>query len=343
MTTENSSLETAQTSASSDTGTSSSGTTETTAAATTSTPDIAASSDVTKSTEAAQPSVDGQAPVVPSWQPNYKFKAFGKEHEIGPEFRNFIKDADTEKAFRKLHEKAYALEPLQADRDRFRTELETFKSSNEPTLRAVNQLNKLLTNKDYDNFFSGLGIKDEEIFNWVSKKLDIMNMPPDQKAQFEQQQQLRMEKYQLEHAHQEMQQQYQQQAVQARTMQLDSVLSRPDVGSYAQQWDSKTGEIGSFRSLIVEEARAEFAKNGHDMSAEEAVNHVIKKFGKIVGQPQAIDGGSAQPGIQASPQFGQQQKPPIIPHVAGRGTSPIKKVPKSLDDIKKMVAALPAD
>lgn len=341
MTTDNSSLDSAQTSASVDTGSTNTSDQQTTSSAEV----VKHATEVSKSVEnatATPPSVDGNAAAMPSWQPNYKFKAFGKEHEIGQEFRSFIKDAETEKAFRKLHEKAYALEPLQADRDRFRTELETFKTSNEPTLKAVGQLNKLLNNKDYDNFFSGLGIKDEEIFNWVSKKLDVMNMPPDQRAHFEQQQQLRMQNYQLEHAHQEMQQQYQVQAVQARTMQLDSVLSRSDVGNYAQQWDQKTGEIGSFRNLIIEEAKAIYSQTGNDISAEQAVNHVIQKFGKVIGSangqqvvmPQAQMGQAPQ-GLQDTSQM-SQQKPPVIPHVAGRGTSPVKKAPKTLDDVRAL-------
>lgn len=296
---------------------------------------------------AANPSVDGQTPqAAPSWQPNYKFKAFDKEHELDPMFRTLIKDAETEKQVKSFASKAFALEPMKAEKERIRTEYETFKSTNEPTLRAVNQLNKLLGNKDYENFFKGLKIPDEDIFAYVQKKLDLMQMPPDQKAEWDKQNQIRMQNYQLENQYTEMQERYQSQMVESRKMEFAQVLSRPDVASYAQAWDQKAGEIGAFRNLVIDEAKAIYMQTGQDMSSEQAINHAIQKFGKIV-QPGAVSVVNpnqsqmdmSQPGQNQYPNGnGQQstQRPPIIPNVAGRGTSPVKKRPQNLEDLKAL-------
>lgn len=279
-----------------------------------------------------------QVPTMPTYTPNYKFKAYEKEYEVDELFRPLIKDADTEAKIKALHSKAYALDPMKEKLEGTRKEYEGFKGSAEPKLRAYDQFNKILENKDWDTFFKKLGVPNEEIFGYVEKQLALMNAAPDQKAEYERNMQLRQQAYMQEEQIRQYESAYQQQALQARHMQLDSLMSRPEVQKYAGTWDERAGSIGAFRQLVVDEAAAAFYATGQDWSAEQAVQHVINKYGKVVaglgGQPTQTYGGQQQT---------VQGAPPVIPHVAGRGTSPIKKVPKSLDDIKKLVAELPRD
>jgi hypothetical protein len=165
MTTENSSLDSAGSGAgSSDSGSSSgsSGVTETSVSQSAGTGSSGGGSDAV-SGETAQP----------VYQPNYKFKAFGKEHEIDESFRAFIKDKDTEERFRKLHEKSYAMEKFQADERKIKSEYDQFKTQAEPNLKAMAHFDTLLKNKDWDNFFGGLKIPHDEIFGWVQKQLEM--------------------------------------------------------------------------------------------------------------------------------------------------------------------------
>lgn len=280
-----------------------------------------------------------QVPQMPAYTPNYKFKAYEKEYEVDELFRPLIKDADTEAKIKALHSKAYALDPMKEKLEGTRKEFDGFKGASEPKLRAYDQFNKILENKDWDTFFKKLGVPNEEIFSYVEKQLALMNAAPDQKAEYERNMQLRQQAYVQEEQIRQYESAYQQQALQARHMQLDSLMSRPEVQKYAGTWDERAGNIGAFRQLVVDEAAAAFYATGQDWSAEQAVQHVINKYGKVVsglgGQPTQTYGGQQQPAHQGAP--------PVIPHVAGRGTSPIKKVPKSLDDIKKLVAELPRD
>lgn len=325
MTTDNSSQETAPTSAPESTA----GSVETTTA-----PTQTASSTTAPQTEASKT----DAPVVsPQYNPNYKFKAYDKEYEVEDLFKPLIKDAETEKKVRELHAKAYALEHMQEKFNKHRTESTQFKTSIEPKLRAYDYFNVLLENKDWDTLFGKLGVPDDEIFKYVEHKLKLAEAGPEQKAEYARQVQLREQNYMQSQQLTEMQQAYQQQAVQTRTMQLDSLLNRPDVQQYAVGYDERLGTIGAFRQLVADEAAAVFHTTGRDLSVEEAVNHVIQKFGKLI-TPQAVQGPQGQGQMAQQP----AQRPPIIPNVSGRGTSPVKKVPRSLEDLQKLADEMSA-
>ena len=72
-------------------------TTDTASAApetTTTTSQATTSSDAREGMESSASA--GQAPPVPTYTPNYKFKAYEKEYELDELYRPLIKDADTE-------------------------------------------------------------------------------------------------------------------------------------------------------------------------------------------------------------------------------------------------------
>lgn len=301
-------------------------------------PSSSSSVTTSASTEAAAPSAQASstptpsAPVAPTYAPDFKFKAYEKEYEVDELFRPLFKDKDTEAKIKALHSKAYAMEGMKEKLDGTRKEYDGFKGEIEPKIRAYESFNKILANKDWDTFFTKLNVPDEEIFAYVEKKLALANAPADQRAEYERNLALRQQAYVQEEQIRNYETAYQQQAVQTRNMQLESLMSRPDVQKYAAAWDEKMGTIGAFRDLVIDEAAKAWYASGQDWPAEQAVNHVIQRFGKLV-QGQQLAPAAQQVMPQAS-------QPPVIPHVAGRGTSPVKKVPKSLDDIKKMVSEL---
>jgi hypothetical protein len=324
---------------------------ESSQSSTPSTPASSATSSSTPSTtqQASQPAGNGsvgaavqagaqnaQAPIVPAYTPNFKFKAYEKEYEVDPLFHSLFKDTETEEKIKKLHSKAYAMEGMQEKLGMTRKEYEGYKNQVTPQLKAFEYFDKIVKAKDWDTFFTKLGVPQEEIFGWVEKQLNLAQAPADQRAEYQRNLEMRQQAYIQEEQMRTLTENYNQQATQARMMQLDGLLSRPEVTNYAANWDRVSGNIGAFRQLVIDEAAAAYYATGHDWTAEQAVQHVINKFGKVVsaGGPQA-----AQAMAQGQQQMAQAQ-PPVIPHVAGRGTSPVKKVPKSLDDLKKMAAEM---
>jgi len=268
--------------------------------------------------------------VTPAYQPNFKFKAFDKEYEVDELYRGLMKDPETEDKIKKLHSKAYAMEVMKEKLEGTRKDHETFKTTIQPKLQSFEYFNNLVANKDWDTFFKKLGVPDEEMYAFVEKKLALAQASPDQKAEYMRQQQMREQHYAREQQFNELQNVYQQQAVQTRTIQLDMLMNRPDVAKYATSWDEKMGTVGAFRQLVIDEASAAFYQTQRDLTPEEAINAVIQKFGKVV-----VSQNPTMPSMsQQQPQA--MTPPPVIPVISGKGTSPVKKVPKSLDDLKKL-------
>jgi hypothetical protein len=337
MTTENSSLESTGSSASSsDTSSSSTDNSSSQGASTPSQSSDSSNAASTQGSVAASQDANGNPVVAPAYQPNFKFKAFGKEHEIEDTFRGLIKDKETEEKIRKFHEKAYAMEQFQQESKKYKSELETFRQQADPNLKAMNHFNNLLKNKDWDNFFGGLKIPKEEIYNWVEKQLSLQAMPPEQRAEFERQAQVRQQNYAYEQELSQTQQQYQQLATETRSMQLDNLMARGDVSKQAEAVDQAYGQIGAFRNLVIEEAVNHYHRTGEDLPADQAVQMTIQKYSRFL-QTQNQGVVSTQQQVQAGASQGTSQgQVPIIPHVGGSARSPIKKQPRSLDDLKAL-------
>jgi hypothetical protein len=285
------------------------------------------------SREAAAPAV----PVAPTYTPNFKYKTFGKEMELDEFWRPLIKDQDSEKKVKDVFTRADAFDDLKTRHESSQGEFQQLVSEYTALDKDVKRVMKFRNDGDLDNFFMSLKIPQDQIFKWVEQKLTLQNLPPEQRQALESQAQERSQRYDLEQEKAELEQQYQTQAVQARTMQLDMTLSRPEVSSIASAIDSRVGRLGAFRDLVIEEAQKAWFIQGQDLSAEQATQLAIQKYGKLFEQ-----GPAPQAPMQGQAPAPQVQSKPVIPAVQGRGTSPIKKAPKSIDDLRaayKEVAA----
>jgi len=280
--------------------------------------------------------------VTPEYKPNFKFKAFGKEHEVEEFWRPLIKDPESEKKVNDVFTKAYAFDDLKTRHEG--TQQEFTEVYNEYTAldRDVRRVTSFLNNGDLDNFFKAINLDAAKVYDWVEQKIEMDNLPPAQKHALESQALERQRVYDLQLEKNELQEQYQHQAVQARTMQLEMVLNRPEVSQVASAWDSRAGELGAFRRQIVEEAQRAWYVDKQDISAEQAAQRVLTKYGKMV----ETGGIPSQAGMPQAPHVStpgpQVQNKPVIPAVQGRGTSPIKKSPTSIEDLKQMAKDLGA-
>lgn len=274
---------------------------------------------------------EAPAPIVPAYNPNYKYKAFGNEKELDEFWRPLVKDQDSEKKVKDLFTRADAFDDLKTRHESTQSEFNELVTEYTALDKDVRKIMNFRNSGDLDNFFASLKIPKEQIFKWVEQKLELQSLPPEQRHAIEMQAQERQQRYDLEQQHSQLEQQYQNQAVQARTMQLDMTLSRPDVSSVASAVDSRLGRIGAFRDLVVEEAQKVYFSSGRDLSAEEATQQVMQKYGKLFDQ-----GPGPQAQMQTPVQMAQVNGKPVIPAVQGKGTSPIKKAPKSIDDLRAM-------
>lgn len=298
--------------------------------------------DPNKSADAKVVPATPATPEPPAFAANFKYKAFGKEKEIDEFLRPLIKDADSEKKVKDILTRAEAFDDLKARNEGTRNQFQTLLQDHQALDKDVSRVMKFRNNKDYDNFFRELRIPDNEIFDWVQRKIDVMNLPPEQRQAMEQQAELRSRNLQHEEQQNSYKSQVEQQAVTMRQMQLDMALNKPDISRTASAWDSKTGEEGSFRDLVITEASQYELATGKDMTVDEAVQSVLKKFGKMVAESQTPSQPAPvapEQAAQATPQFQAPapqapQAKPVIPVVAAGPQSPVKKQFKSLEEIR---------
>ncbi len=300
----------------------------------------------------AGPVVPG-APVVapPGYVPNHKFKAYGKEYEFEDWSKTLVKDAETEEKLRKLYAKAYGLEPLKEKFEKRETEFSQKEKHYSNLDRLAGEISHHLGSKDFDNLFGkqGLNVSFDDLANWVGNKIDAMRNPATA-AESERQAQIRYENFVLAQQNQQWQKQFQDVQHQTLAMQFESTLTRPEVNTFAQAFDSKMGKIGAFRDSVAQIGEYEYLKSQGQkvISPEEAITMAMSRFAPFVnsGAPQGQNGFQQTPmgaNAQQTPQMQNPQQPtqaPIIPHVAGRGSSPVKKAFKNLDELKKYAKTL---
>lgn len=297
----------------------------------------------TQSTEAAESGTETPA-TPPPYMANYKFKAAGKEHEFEDWAKSLVKDPDTEAKMRKVFEKAYGMDSIKERHEKLNDSYRKATEYYQTLDKTVQQVEHFVKTKDLDNLFgnAGLGLEFNDIVEWMNRKLELMQMPADQRQAIEQQAQVRQQNYMLQQQAATWEQRAQQQEANTRSIMLDSLLTRQDVASIAEKVDSTMGEVGAFRNLVIQEGQNEFFRTGRVLSVEEAVNAGLSKYGKFISQ------GSAQPsssqpteGVTAPAGTMAAKKPtPIIPHIAGRNSSPVSKKFKTLDDIKAYAKTL---
>lgn len=290
-----------------------------------------------KSSETDTPQEKAAAAAKTVYTPNFKFKVLDKEQEIDEWLRPVIKDAETEKKVKELYEKAYGLDYVKKDRQSLREQYQTTAQEVQHHRNVVNNVNEMLAKKDYDNLFGNvLKIPEDDILRQAQKILQLREMPPEQRQAYESHLQAKQRLSELESQNQYLSQTYEQTAVHARTQELDWTLQRPEFSAVASQYDARLGE-GAFRQAVIERGKYHALANGQDISPEQAVQEVLR----FLGGPQAFQPSPQAPGVmQQSPQPVAPQRPPVITNIQGRGTSPAKKVVKSLDDLKKRAKEL---
>lgn len=266
-----------------------------------------------------------------TYVPNYKYKAALQEKELDPFYRSLVKDAESEKRVKDLFTKVDAFDFVKGKKEEVEKNFNSLLNDYDQASSTIKNFNTSVAKGDLSSAFRTAGITKEQIFKWTQQQLQLMDMPPEQRQQYEQFEQAQLQKSELEQKVTSLEQMYQQQAVQARTVQLEVGLQRPEVSRFAEAWDRNAEQQGAFRNFVAEEARKHFYETKQDLSPEQAIAMVMQKFGRFLN---VGDATSQSP--QAITQNGSNRTIPVIPNVTGKAASPIKKVPKNLDDLKKL-------
>ena len=263
----------------------------------------------------------------PSYTPNYKFKVHDEEKEIDEIYRGLIKDQDTEKKIREMHEKAFGLDVQKPKFERLKTEHQVVSEKYTNIDNSLKQLSSYVRENDLGSFFDAVNIPKEMVFHFVKTELEKMGAPPEQRAQLEEFDRIRRENQSLRQQTQSLSSRFESESLQSKVMELDTALTRPDVTQVSSAYEARMGK-GSFKNAVIERGLLAFHSTGQQIPVAQAVQETIAYWSPFLQ-------GNAQPGTpeRAAPKA-------ALPNVGGRSTSPIKQTIGSLDDLYKARARI---
>lgn len=297
-------------------------TTEATSASTT--PESVSAESSTPTTPEAAPS-----PYTPDFKFRYTDEADQKvEGEIDEWARSLITNKEMEEQVKKVWAKAHGLDFVKNRFNKTRDEFKSYRTQVDPLLQSWNELTGLYNKGDLDGFFKGLNIPDKVIYQHVLQKLNYAELPPEQRALHENQRAAEQRAEMLERQNQALMQQQEAYAVSQRESALSQTLSKPDVSAVAQAFDARMGREGAFRDEVIKRGILHWQMNQADISPDDAVKEVMSMIGGFQGAP-------AQSAPMAPSQT-QSKSPQVIPNVGAKNSSPTKRAPKSLAELKQL-------
>lgn len=284
----------------------------------------------------------GAAPA--AYTPNFKYKVLKEEREIPEWARGIVKSADVEKQVRDLFERADGLESVKQHRDVLVQENQVFREQVLPFYQEAQQALNFARQGDLDSFFNTVGIPEVAILKYALHRLQLRDKP-EALAAHNEMVGLRQQNLTLQQQVELAQQQARQVATAQKETELQTTLGRPEILSAVQAFDARMGKPGAFRAEVIRRAQMMHAATGQDPTAEQAVGEMLRLIGWNGGetpaaqaaqppaQNGAVNAGAVAGGTAQAPGAGAK---PTLPNIRGRGTSPAKSVPKSVDELRKL-------
>jgi hypothetical protein len=278
----------------------------------------------------------------PPWTPNFKFKAGGKEHEIGEAYRGIIKDQATLDEVKRLHEKAYGLDSVLKSRESMEHQLQSLApklQEYETVTKNFARLSHFVENGDFDSFFEGLGISEEQIAQWVQHKIELANAPKHVQEAYAKNRQLLAQTFDREQENLSLRSQASEiEKARAYGAVYETVSSlAPD---FASAYDAKMGE-GAFIEAVINKGVQILNATGYEPPVEKVVallQDELQRLGFAAQAPQQMQG--MQQATQPQAPTGVAPTPkPAIPVIPAGGKSPVQTPIKSMEDLKKRAAA----
>lgn len=293
------------------------------------TPQAEETSAPTTETEGSEstPEAGGES-AAPAFTPNFDLTVNDQKFQIPEKFRALITDEMTQKEVREVFEKAYGLDYAKPRHEKLRTDFDDYKGKTEPLLKSWGKLSKMYQEGDLENFFKGLQIPDNILAKYVLGRLNYNELTPEQKAAYDRQVSQREQTYMASEQAAHYQGEFEKMAVATRTLQLDTLLERPSIAQMREVYDGKIG-AGKFRDAVVDYGFEVWKTTGKDIPVEEAVQGVWSRIAPFAQTP-TVQPGQAPNGLIRP----NTQGKPVLPNIAGRGTSPAKTKVKTVEDIR---------
>jgi hypothetical protein len=279
-----------------------------------------------------------------------KFMSLGKEYDLPKWAQDAIKDPNSEKEVKEIFEKAIAVDRFKEKNKEISDKYESLNKTHLNVMSGIQDLKAIyaetLQTRNWhrmDDFFKRLQIPIDVVLQYAAEKVSYMELPPDQRALIDGQQEAQRRARELETQSRHSQNSAFEAEVRTRRLLLDAALAKPDISTVVQRFESAPGrKPGDFRIAVAEHAEYTWHKTQGkvDLSAEDAINEVIQKYGLTAtsapSQP-APQAPAPQQNAPTAPKVPAPHQPvPVIPSISGRSSSPTKQPPKSIADLRKL-------
>lgn len=286
----------------------------------------------TGSSEVAQSSGSEQKQVA-SWQPpSWKVTAYEKEYDFPEDFRPHVNEKNYEK-YKSVIEKSIAFDTAKQKYKEVLSKYQEIAPQYKNITANLDKMSRFVQNGDFDSFFAAIKIPEQAIMQWVHKKLQLRDLPPEQQSLYtknsEYQRELMQREEELEalrREREEFESDKLQSVIEKRHNQLDNYM-RTKYAALVSAYDAKVGKPGAFKEEVILRAAALSQARQEEVSVEEAVD----SFGKVL----ELGGFGATQTANPTPEQTRGSKP-TIPNIKGGATSPVAPQVKSLSDLKKL-------
>lgn len=278
----------------------------------------------------AVPAAEGSPSPEPTLDWSFKFN---EEVKQVPEEYRWVKAPEQVEKLKDIYQRAEAVNYHKEQTGVLKNQVQGYQtqlSEYEPIVTQVRQLQDWYGKGDHERVLQSLGYDKEKILDLARSLISRDQMPPEQKALYEEKRakELEIERYAREN---EMyRQETARQITSLTSMQLESEFSRPEVQQVAQAYDANHG-AGKFREFVIGQGEAMVARLGRHVPPSELVPLVVNQFKPFVGGNFA----GATPTQQTSGEGSQAAKPKVIPNVKGNSASVGGKQFTSIADLKK--------
>lgn len=281
-----------------------------------------------------------KTPEIPTYSPNFKFKVFDEEQkkDVEREFEDWakglIKTKDLEDKFRDVYTKVTGFETVKKSRNQMKNEVQRLQGEAEGFKKSLGILDGYVQGNDLQSFFESLKIPEDKILRYALDRINYHQLPDEKKREYDGARDLKYKSQILAEDNQRLETQFMQSQASMREQELGMALQSPDVKAIADAFDSRLGTPGAFRQEVVRRGQYYWHANKQDIPVSQAIREIVSLLGQPAQAQNTMTANAATTGGAEAVQAPEQK--PIIPNIQGRGTSPAKKMPRSIADLKKL-------
>lgn len=264
------------------------------------------------------------------FEPTLSYKVRDEELKMDDWVKDKITSEEDQKMFQELYTRGHGLEIAKQERDELKTKLGNLDANLEYLTTAVK-------NGDVEGFINTLGLPKEAFIKYAIDELKYQEMAPEQKARVDQERMMMQQQRDLMQQNEQMQQQILEAQTNSLNLEIDTSLNSAQYINVAQSYDANVGRPGAFKQLVKERGIFHERVHGRELTVKEAIEDAIGLIGgyQAAGAQPNLSQQTGNVGTQPVQQT-QPIKKPVLPNLQSSGTSPTKKIPSSIADLKQL-------